>query len=76
MTRCLYSAFGLFEACSLCATLTTAACSGRVPCSYMWRMKVGANHCAGLNQPYGFRCSSSPAIGAELQPVPPIRSWL
>ncbi len=51
VTRFLYSAFGLQDACSLCATLTIAACSGRVPCSYMWRMKVGANHCAGLVQP-------------------------
>ena len=76
MTRFLYSALGLFEACSLCATLTIAACSGRVPYSYMWRMKVGANHCAGLVQPYGRQCSSSPLIGAAPQPVPPMRSWL
>ena len=76
MTRFWYSAFGLQDACSLCATLTIAACSGVVPCSYMWRMKTGANHCAGLVQPYGFQCSSSPAIGAALQPVPPMRSWL
>ena len=51
VTRLRYSAFGLFEACSLWITLTIATWSGVVPNSCMWRMKVWLNRCAGVCSP-------------------------
>ena len=51
VTRFLYKALGLLEACSLCATFTAATCSGVVPYSNMWRMKLGANIWPALRWP-------------------------
>ena len=74
VTRLRCNAFGLLEACLLCATRTIATCSGRVPYSYMWRMKVGAKFCPALRMPNGTWARSMPRTGcAARAPVPPMR---